>query len=167
MGVEPPFIYDKPSTYTFGSPTSHAFNPKAATEASWAPKSSRPKQNGPLVDFNKHPDTVCFLIRHHEHLQWTDRLQVCSCSLWQSRRETHASQYEAQRHASPTDPALTESMRLDRSYRDTLLRHCYQQDFLDRWMDHSDCPGNCSYTHRLRDTPSLPSCHRTHPYLDR
>ncbi|KAI1612905.1 hypothetical protein EDD36DRAFT_496134 [Exophiala viscosa] len=57
MGVQPPFIYDKPSHYNFANPTSRAFNPKAATEASWAPTTSRPKQTGPLIDFNKHPDT--------------------------------------------------------------------------------------------------------------
>ncbi|KIX97273.1 uncharacterized protein Z520_06725 [Fonsecaea multimorphosa CBS 102226] len=57
MGVEPPFIYDRPSTYTFGSPTDRAFNPKAATHASWTPKPPKPKQDGPLVDFNKHPDS--------------------------------------------------------------------------------------------------------------
>lgn len=59
MGVEPPFIYDRPSTYTFGGPTQRAFDPKAATRASWAPKPAKPKQDGPLIDFNKHPDTVC------------------------------------------------------------------------------------------------------------
>ncbi|KAK6386033.1 hypothetical protein LTS17_001607 [Exophiala oligosperma] len=57
MGVEPPFIYDRPSTYTFGGPTQRAFDPKAATRASWAPKPAKPKQDGPLIDFNKHPDT--------------------------------------------------------------------------------------------------------------
>ncbi|KIV98181.1 hypothetical protein PV10_01859 [Exophiala mesophila] len=58
MGVEPPFIYDRPSTYTFGGPTSQPFNPKSATHASWQPKPNRtPKRDGPLIDFNKHPDT--------------------------------------------------------------------------------------------------------------
>lgn len=58
MGVEPPFIYDKPSTYTFDGPTSRGFNPKAVTQASWAPKASKAKQDGPLVSFNRHPDSV-------------------------------------------------------------------------------------------------------------
>ena len=57
MGVEPPFIYDKPATYTFGAPTDRGYNPKAVTHASWSPKPQRPKQDGPLVDFNKHPDS--------------------------------------------------------------------------------------------------------------
>lgn len=58
MGVEPPFIYDRPSAYTFGSPTTHGFDPKAATRASWQPPLQKPKQDGPLIDFNKHPDSV-------------------------------------------------------------------------------------------------------------
>ncbi|KAK5207083.1 hypothetical protein LTR41_007150 [Exophiala xenobiotica] len=61
MGVDPPFIYDRPSTYTFGGPTQRAFNPKAVTEASWAPRPANPKPNGPLIDFNKHPDTYVAL----------------------------------------------------------------------------------------------------------
>lgn len=60
MGVEPPFIYDRPSTYSFGSPTDRGFNPRAATQASWTPKVQRPHPNGPLIDFNKHPDSVCW-----------------------------------------------------------------------------------------------------------
>lgn len=58
MGVEPPFIYDKPSAYTFDGPTGRGFNPKAATQASWSPKQPKPKQDGPLVSFNRHPDAV-------------------------------------------------------------------------------------------------------------
>jgi len=58
MGVEPPFIYDRPTTYTFGGPTDRGFNPKAATHASWAPKPQKLKQDGPLINFNKHPDSV-------------------------------------------------------------------------------------------------------------
>ncbi|RMZ79794.1 hypothetical protein DV738_g3223, partial [Chaetothyriales sp. CBS 135597] len=54
----PPFIYDSPSTYTFAAPTERGFNPRAATQASWAPRVPRTmKQDGPLVDFNKHPDS--------------------------------------------------------------------------------------------------------------
>jgi len=58
MGVEPPFIYDRPSVYTFGNPSTRSFDPKAATRASWQPPPQRPKQDGPLIDFNKHPDSV-------------------------------------------------------------------------------------------------------------
>lgn len=58
MGVEPPFIYDRPSSYTFGAPTDKGFNPKAATQASWTPVAPKTKKDGPLVEFNRHPDSV-------------------------------------------------------------------------------------------------------------
>jgi len=61
MGVAPPFIYDRPSTYTFGAPTNRGFNPKAVTQASWSSPAPKHKKNGPLVDFNQHPDSVCIL----------------------------------------------------------------------------------------------------------
>ncbi|KAL9622749.1 MAG: hypothetical protein Q9160_002867 [Pyrenula sp. 1 TL-2023] len=57
MGADPPFIYDPPSRYSFSGPTEKGFNPKAATQASWTPTMPRPKQEGPLVNFNKHPDS--------------------------------------------------------------------------------------------------------------
>jgi len=58
MGAAQPYMYDKPSTYTFGSPTSRPFNPRAATQASWTPPAPKFKQDGPLIDFNRHPDSV-------------------------------------------------------------------------------------------------------------
>lgn len=58
MGVQPPFLYDPPSRYSFNGPTDRAYNPKAATEASWSPPKPKQKQDGPLIDFNKHPDSV-------------------------------------------------------------------------------------------------------------
>jgi hypothetical protein len=90
MGVEPPFIYDRPSAYTFGNPTNRAFDPKAASRASWQPPLPKPKQNGPLIDFNKHPDSVSHL--HQEpwaieadsrysislHLMATSMLSLCT-----------------------------------------------------------------------------------------
>ncbi|ETN36569.1 uncharacterized protein HMPREF1541_08847 [Cyphellophora europaea CBS 101466] len=56
-GSNAPFLYDRPQSWNFGAPTSRGFNPKAATEASWTPRANKPKSNGPLVDFNKHPDS--------------------------------------------------------------------------------------------------------------
>ncbi|EER25364.1 hypothetical protein CPC735_064640 [Coccidioides posadasii C735 delta SOWgp] len=53
---EPPFIYDPPSRQTPVSPTK-PFNPKAHTQASWAPREPKAKKNGPLVNFNQHPDS--------------------------------------------------------------------------------------------------------------
>ena len=58
MGVEPPFFYDHPSRFSINGPTDKPFNPKAATHASWTPAQQKPKQDGPLIDFNKHPDSV-------------------------------------------------------------------------------------------------------------
>lgn len=60
MGVEPPFLYDPPSRYSFTGPTEKGFNPKAASQASLLPPRPRPKQEGPLIDtreLNRHPDS--------------------------------------------------------------------------------------------------------------
>ena len=53
-------MYDHPSKYTFASPNDKSFNPRAATQASWAPPVQRPKHEGPLIEskqFNRHPDS--------------------------------------------------------------------------------------------------------------
>jgi hypothetical protein len=55
----PPFLYESPTAYSFKGPTDRGFNPRAATEASWTRPADRPKQKGPLVNLNRHPDTVC------------------------------------------------------------------------------------------------------------
>jgi len=58
MGVEPPFLYDPPSRYSFTGPTERGFNPKAATQASRSPPRQTPRQEGPLINnINKHPDS--------------------------------------------------------------------------------------------------------------
>lgn len=59
MGVEPPFLYDPPSRYSFIGPTEKGFNPKAATQASWSPPPRSPRrQEGPLINnINRHPDS--------------------------------------------------------------------------------------------------------------
>ncbi|EED15441.1 conserved hypothetical protein [Talaromyces stipitatus ATCC 10500] len=54
----PPFLYDPVSQWSFndyhrGKP----FNPKAVTQASRAPRPQRAPQEGPLVSFNRHPDS--------------------------------------------------------------------------------------------------------------
>jgi hypothetical protein len=56
-GGDAPFIYDRPQSWNFGGPVGRGFNPRAATEASWTPRTPRQKPNGPLIDFNKHPDS--------------------------------------------------------------------------------------------------------------
>nr|POE85377.1 pyridoxamine 5'-phosphate oxidase family protein usto [Quercus suber] len=63
MGVsEPPYIYDQPqhNRNIIAYPYSQ-FDPKAVTAASYAAASQqslpKPKQNGPLLNFNQHPDS--------------------------------------------------------------------------------------------------------------
>lgn len=58
MGAQQPFLYDAPSNNT--SPYA-PFNPKAVTEASRREPKPKPKHEGPLVDFNKHPDSYLIL----------------------------------------------------------------------------------------------------------
>lgn len=57
---EPPYLYSAPARRQIAYPYSD-FDPKAVTRASWdrATQASkpRPKQEGPLIDFNKHPDS--------------------------------------------------------------------------------------------------------------
>lgn len=81
MGVEPPFIYDHPSRYSFNGPTDRGFNPKAATQASWVPPVSKPKQDGPLVNFNKHPDSV--RVSRLNCVPPTNAIAVPDCAVWQ------------------------------------------------------------------------------------
>ncbi|KAI9846613.1 MAG: hypothetical protein M1837_003854 [Sclerophora amabilis] len=54
MGAEPPFLYDPPARRHghYGG-----FNPKAISQSSLQPPVIRIKQEGPLVNFNKHPDS--------------------------------------------------------------------------------------------------------------
>ncbi|KAJ5172876.1 hypothetical protein N7492_005469 [Penicillium capsulatum] len=53
----PPFLYDRPSTYSLYGPTDRPFNPKAATEASRTRAPPKPQPKGPLLDINRHPDS--------------------------------------------------------------------------------------------------------------
>lgn len=60
MGIDPPFLYDSPSKFSFTGPTDRAFNPRASTQASWQPPRPKAKPDGPLIDargFNRHPDS--------------------------------------------------------------------------------------------------------------
>ncbi|TVY39760.1 hypothetical protein LSUB1_G003359, partial [Lachnellula subtilissima] len=56
MGVEPPFLYNSVKSDGPRSPY-RDFDPKAVSRASYQSKPPRPKSNGPLVSFNKHPDS--------------------------------------------------------------------------------------------------------------
>lgn len=60
MGVQPlpPYIFP-PNRQAEFNPT-YDFDPKAVTRASYAaslPKSRKPKQEGPYLEFNRHPDS--------------------------------------------------------------------------------------------------------------
>ncbi|KAH0538058.1 hypothetical protein FGG08_005320 [Glutinoglossum americanum] len=58
MGVEPPFLYDPPAK--FNDPYK-SFNPKSVTLESLTPPKPKRKQEGPLVNFNTHPDSYLIL----------------------------------------------------------------------------------------------------------
>ncbi|KAL8825879.1 MAG: hypothetical protein Q9170_007619 [Blastenia crenularia] len=69
-----PFIYDRPSEYSFSGPSDKAWDPKAVSRASWVaslPSPPKPKQEGPLIDareFNRHPDS--YLVVPYGNLNW-------------------------------------------------------------------------------------------------
>ncbi|KAK3318623.1 hypothetical protein B0H66DRAFT_603200 [Apodospora peruviana] len=54
-GVRQPFIYEAVQ-HDDGRFQSTKFDPKAVTRASWEAKPPKPKQDGPLVSFGRHPD---------------------------------------------------------------------------------------------------------------
>ncbi|QDS70921.1 hypothetical protein FKW77_006647 [Venturia effusa] len=57
MGGSQPFMYAPRAPVQY-SQLDSGFNPKAVTQASWAaPPPPKPKQEGPLIDFNRHPDS--------------------------------------------------------------------------------------------------------------
>ncbi|KAG9249328.1 hypothetical protein BJ878DRAFT_579589 [Calycina marina] len=61
MGLEPPFLYNPVKTGEGPRNPYHSFDPKAVSRTSLQPKAPRPKQNGPLVSFNQHPDSYFFV----------------------------------------------------------------------------------------------------------
>lgn len=53
-GSKQPYVYEVTSE--------KEFDPRAVTRASWAPPSpTKPKKPGPLIDFNRHPDSYLIL----------------------------------------------------------------------------------------------------------
>ncbi|KAK0658482.1 hypothetical protein DIS24_g4723 [Lasiodiplodia hormozganensis] len=66
----PPYMYDPPQRYSATSDTLYGFDPKAVTKASRMPPRSPPKkQDGPLVDFNKHPDSYLVLANSRSNVK--------------------------------------------------------------------------------------------------
>ena len=56
-GPVKPYLYSNQQE-RYSDPFNTGFDPKAVTRASWAPPPApRPKQEGPLINFNRHPDS--------------------------------------------------------------------------------------------------------------
>ncbi|OCK79037.1 hypothetical protein K432DRAFT_426824 [Lepidopterella palustris CBS 459.81] len=61
MGSGQPYLYDPPKRYSAADPYD-GFNPKAVTMASRRPPPPpKPKPEGPLINFNRHPDSYLIL----------------------------------------------------------------------------------------------------------
>lgn len=61
MGRWQPYLYTAPELQSMNDPRDN-FNPKAVTMASRTPPSpAKEKQDGPLVNFNQHPDSYLIL----------------------------------------------------------------------------------------------------------
>lgn len=60
MGRWQPYLYSAPERQSMND-VPNTFNPKAVTMASRMPPPPKKKQDGPLVDFNKHPDSYLLL----------------------------------------------------------------------------------------------------------
>lgn len=62
MGIVPPYVYPPPSSYSDTDPFNIGFDPKLVSRISLQPPPpSSPKANGPLLDFNRHPDSYAAL----------------------------------------------------------------------------------------------------------
>ncbi len=57
VGVDQPFLYSVETSSDARFPQS-SFDPKAVTRASWETKPLPPRQDGPLLSFNRHPEYV-------------------------------------------------------------------------------------------------------------
>jgi hypothetical protein len=55
-GSRQPYIYNPPARYEPWDPYG-GFNPKAVSQASVTPIPQRPKHEGPLLNFDRHPDS--------------------------------------------------------------------------------------------------------------
>lgn len=82
MGAgDAPYLYDPPSRRQIAYPYSD-FDPKAVTRASWISATestiSKPKQEGPLIDFNRHPDSYMVVAPqvHYEPLPPNTKTKV-------------------------------------------------------------------------------------------
>ncbi|KAF2089579.1 hypothetical protein K490DRAFT_55172 [Saccharata proteae CBS 121410] len=61
-GPSQPYMYDRPSRQSVTADSLYGFNPRAVTQASRASAPQpAPKQDGPLINFNRHPDSWLIL----------------------------------------------------------------------------------------------------------
>lgn len=51
-----PYMYNRFDSFDDARFPTSSFDPKAVTRSSWEPKPAKPKHEGPLVSFNRHPE---------------------------------------------------------------------------------------------------------------
>jgi hypothetical protein len=153
MGVEPPFIYDHPSRYSFSGPTEKGFNPKAATQASWSPPREKPKQDGPLLNFNKHPDSVGYFPFAMPVL--SNVVPVPNRALWKHRRQTNEPKHCEQDQILEKNPACASNSGTSWNSRNPVLCHRYQRDIRFSRMDHSHRSGCRLASHPICGIPPM------------
>jgi hypothetical protein len=63
MGGGQPYMYDaSPNRFSnVNLDPYNGFNPKAVSQASFAPMPPKPKPDGPLINFNRHPDSYLIM----------------------------------------------------------------------------------------------------------
>ncbi|KKY37522.1 hypothetical protein UCDDA912_g02411 [Diaporthe ampelina] len=55
-GAHQPYMYNRFDSFDDARFPTSSFDPKVVTRSSWEPKPVKPKHEGPLVSFNRHPD---------------------------------------------------------------------------------------------------------------
>lgn len=55
-GAHQPYMYNRFDSFDDARFPTSSFDPKAVTRSSWEPKPVKPKHEGPLVSFNRHPE---------------------------------------------------------------------------------------------------------------
>ncbi|KAG9257551.1 uncharacterized protein F5Z01DRAFT_646293 [Emericellopsis atlantica] len=86
MAIQPPYLYSDQRDDSRFPATS--FDPKAVTRASWQKPEPKPKRDGPLISFNRHPDAHMVLThrtnpyapmgsRTKKAIKWLRRVQLC------------------------------------------------------------------------------------------
>ena len=138
----PPFLYDPVSQWSFNDyHRGKSFNPKAVTQASRAPRPQSIPQEGPLVNFNRHPDTVRVANSWVAVLQKESMLITITVGCAPSKHPYTS--YEPS-HQGPGDAhkkisAFSPSLVCTRSTWYFVLRYLHQPYRRRFRMDHSCC----------------------------